>query len=256
MKKQKLRKFWFTFVELIVSVVIITLLSTIWFYSYVWYLSEARDGERKADSGWLRSALKLYKQKRWAYPIPWDYFSIANSWAVVANQWKMNLKVSLNTMNVLPYDPYTKQPYVYSVTNNKQEFQIAITLENGDFPLALVEWDYQSVSKYVLPSIVLAISSTNAIEIHDWIWQWSVNRNKFIVNSWKNLPYELNAPYEPYYAWGDIDDVLDSWEPSFWQNIDYKDCAEIYESGKSIWDWEYQVLSWATSTLETVTCNF
>lgn len=257
MKNTK-NKLAFTFVELIISTVIIVLLSSIWFYSYVWYLSEARDSERRADLWTIKSSLKLYKQKRWTYPIAWDYFSITNSWTVVAYQWELNEKVALNTLDSLPYDPLTDTAYTYSTTKNKQEFQLAITLENSDVPIALLEWDYQSASVNILPTITLAIDSTTDVEIKDWLWNWTTNRQYFILNWWKNLPYTLVAPFEPEYWYSSLDiwtDIIDLDLVDYWQNIDFLTCSEIEEAWKSIWDWEYQILS-NTWALTNTWCTF
>jgi len=250
----------FTFVELIVSTIIIVLLSTIWFYSYVWYLTDARDSERIADSWVLQSALKSYKQDRWAYPLPWDYYNITNSWLIVAYQWEMSKKVALSNLDKLPFDPTTKAAYKYSNTTNRQEYQIAATLENWDFPIAFLAWDYHTVSKNVLPTIMLAISSgawTN-IEIHDWVlWSWTTNRQKFILDKWENLPYDIKAPFEPvyWYEWLELwTNIINSWKVEFWQNSDFRNCAEIDEAWKSIWDWEYQYLTWWS--LDDINCVF
>jgi len=124
----------FTFVELIVTTIILVILIWSWFYSYIGYLSQARDSERTSDLAKLTSSLKLYKQKRWSYPLPWKYFLITNSWAIVAYQWKLDKNVTLSTLDKLPYDPFAKIPYSYSITSNKQEYQIALTFENWDFP--------------------------------------------------------------------------------------------------------------------------
>jgi hypothetical protein len=42
----------------------------------------------------------------------------------------LNKKVFLNTLDKLPSDPKSGTYYSYAVTNNKQEFQLAATLEN------------------------------------------------------------------------------------------------------------------------------
>lgn len=235
----------FTMVELIITITIIAILSTIWFNSYVWYLSEARDSERKANMWEIKTSLKLYKQKRWAYPMPWNTFNITNSWVIVANQWELNENVTLNTMDKIPLDPYTNKYYFYSITKNKQEAQVALTLENWDFPIALLDWDYKTVSKNVLPSIILATWSTSNIEIHTWVLDWSTNRNLFIIDWWKNLPYNIAKPNDIFYAWENIDDVLFSWNVNFWQNSDYRTCLEISEAAKmihTIWTEQYQIL--------------
>jgi prepilin-type N-terminal cleavage/methylation domain-containing protein len=250
----------FTIVELIVSVSIIAIITSIWFYSYVWYLWDARDSKRKADIANLTSALKEYKQQKWAYPIPWNYFNITNSWTVVAYQWKINKNVILTTIDEFPTDPYKWEEYWYSVTKNRQEEQVTVSLENGDFPLALLQWSYHSVSFNVLPTLILALNPiewTN-IEVHTWVLDWSTNRQKFILNQWKNLLYSFVDSYAPVYWYSGLDlwnDVILAWEVNYWNNSDYRTCLEINEAWKSIWDWEYQILnnSWA---LTNTWCTF
>jgi len=242
MNKQKKA---FTLVELSITIIIIAILASIWLYSYVWYIWEARDVERKANIWEIKTALKLYKQKRWFYSIPWSNFNILNNWKIVALQWILDENVTLSTMDKIPFDPYTSNNYFFSITKNKQEFEIALTLENWEFPIALLEWDYKTVSKNVLPGILLATWSTSDIEIHDLVWDWSTNRNLFIFNWGANLPYTIVKPHLPYNAWEDVDDVLISWNISFWQNSDYRTCDEIMEAAKMIhdtWTEEYQIL--------------
>lgn len=236
---------WFTLVELIITITIIAILSTIGFNSYVWYLWEARDSERKANMWEIKTALKLYKQKRWSYPLPWDTFNITNSWVIVAIQWKLNESVTLNTMDKIPIDPYTSKNYFYSITKNKQEAEVVLTLENWEFPIALLDWDYKTVSKNVLPWIILATWSTSTIEIHTWVLDWSNNRNLFILNWWKNLAYNISRPYDVFSAWENIDTVLISGNIKFWQNSDFRTCDEISEAWKLIhttWTEQYQIL--------------
>jgi Tfp pilus assembly protein PilE len=60
----------FTFVELIVSTVIIIVLTSIGFISYVDFISDSRDAQRKSDLSKVGSSLKIYKQKRGYYSPP------------------------------------------------------------------------------------------------------------------------------------------------------------------------------------------
>lgn len=248
MNKQKYKSMsrkWFTLVELIVTITIVAILSTIWFNSYVWYLWEARDSERKANMWEIKTALKLYKQKRWAYPTPGNVFSILNNTKIVAFQWLLNEDVTLNTMDHVPKDPYTSKYYFYSISKNKQEAEVALTLENWDFPIALMDWDYKTVSINVLPSLLLATWATSSVEIHTWVWDGTNNRNLFILNWWKNLPYSIAKPYDIVYAWENVNDVLAGWNVQLWQNSDYRTCDEISEAGKLIhdtWTEQYQIL--------------
>mgnify|MGYP004001465769 CR=1 FL=1 len=237
----------FTLVELVVSIMIVAILASIWFYSYVSYLGEARDAERKANVWEIRTALKLYKQKRWAYPMPGQKFNITNTGMIVAYQWLFNEKVTLNSMDEIPKDPFTERDYFYSTTKNRQEFQISLTLENWEFPIALLSWDYKTVSYLVLPSIILATNTDlPSIEIEITTITWATNRNYFILDRGINLPYTIIKPYDAYYASQDIDIVLTWWVVNFWQNSDYRSCLEIEDAAKMIHP------SWSTGTYQIV----
>lgn len=252
----------FTFVELIVSTVIIIVLTSIWFISYVDFISDSRDAQRTSDLSKVSSSLKIYKQKRGYYSPPGDAFYILNQGKQVAQQGKLNKKVFLNTLDKLPSDPKSDQYYSYAVTNNKQEYQLAATLENWETEIPLLEWNYKTISKNILPTLILAVNTTEDIEIHDWVWTGSINRNKFVFNDVEyNLPYTIESPYLAYHEWTTFSWNLARAEDlnSFWQNNDYRNCTEIIEAGKAISEVgtleEYQILS-NTWTLINVECDF
>ncbi len=251
----------FTLVELIVTATILVILTAVGFYSYSQNLTDARDSVRKSDVADIESKLKLYKQKRGAYPTPWDSFSLTNSGVLVARQWKLNNSVALSTADSIPTDPLTKEAYFYSITTNKQEFELALSLENADNPIAILEWNYKSVSKNVLPTITLAISTGSIIEVHDGIWIWSTNRMKFIFDLWGyNIPYTFTSPYSPETDGStSLATLLADPSIDYWQNSDYRNCTEIYEAGKSISNGsateEYQILN-TSGVLVDTTCDF
>ncbi len=241
----------FTIIELIISISIIMILSTMWFVSYINNISDARDSERKTDISLISSSLKLYKQRRGLYPTSWDYFNVTNSWKVVAMQWFLNTSVALSTLDEVPLDPYLEIPYFYSTTSNKQEFQVALSVENQWDYKALLKWDYKTVSINVLPTILLAIKSSTWVEIHDGVWSWSTYRKSFIFDEWSyNLPYVFDWNRDPYSSAESFSAALNDENISFWQNTDYRTCDEIYDAAKAIHTWyeeEYQFLdnSWA-----------
>lgn len=253
----KNKKIAFTFVELIIVVMILSILTTIWFSSYIWYISDARDSQRKSDLAQVWSALKVYKQKRGYYPLPWEIFNITYSWTTIAYQWKFNKNVRLNTLDNLPLDPKINIPYKYSIVTNKQEYEISASLENEDKILALVNSSYKSVSRNILPAISLAIDASvwDNIEIKDWLWNWSTNRNKFIFDNQNyNLPYTFIEPYNAYSSWSTIDEIITQLEVNnnYWQNTDFRNCLEIDEAWKTILPFdanpfEYQIITdtWA-----------
>jgi prepilin-type N-terminal cleavage/methylation domain-containing protein len=261
MKKQKIKAF--TFVELIVAIVILAILATIWFMNYSSNISETRNSSRISNLSSLKSILNSYKQDKSIYPIPWDSFNITNSWMLVAKQWFLNEKVSLSNIDSIPKDPYKDDYYVYSRFKNYEKYQLAATLESDWEPYkAYLVWNYNSVSKNVLPTIILAknASAGTNIEIHDWIWDWSDNRKTFIFNdNMHNLPYE--------YAWEaisdgtDFDTLLQEAEDSknFWQNTSFENCNQIKEAWEAISSWyteEYQVRDLSTWNLSNINCTF
>ena len=246
----KINKKWFTFVELIVSTTIIVILSAIWFVSYTNFLIDARDSQRKSDLAKTSSSLKLYKQKRGIYPNPWEKFNLTYSGTTVWIQGLLNEDVILTTIDKIPNDPYAKVPYMYSITNNKQEFQIAITLENDENSIAMVEWNYRTVSKNVLPNIVLAIKQS-------WDLDVVSDSSKFIFDSlWHNLPYDLET-WEPYSDWTDLQAMLTEAENknSFWQNSDYRSCSEIRQAWKFFGTWTYEIIDNSSWVLTGTWCN-
>jgi len=254
----------FTFVELIVVVTILAILWAIWFSSYIWSIADTRDSQRKSDFAQVSSALKIYKQKRWYYAYPGDVFNVQYDWNTVSYQWKLNTNVRLNSLDKLPKDPETEQPYFYSITATKQEFELAWTLENSDNPIALMIWNYKSVSKNILPVLNLAIEANpwDNIEIkNDW-WAWSTNRKLFIYNEQaENLPYTFEEPYPPYSSWTGFTDLLNMVEAnqSYWQNTDFRNCIEIQEWWKALIPFtstavEYQIIT-ETGTLVNTGCT-
>jgi len=264
MENKKINNKWFTFVELIIVMIIIVILSWVWINSYLWYISYARDTQRKSDLLQINSALLLYKQKRWYYWIPWDFFNITLSWSIVAYQWKLNSNVRIDSLEKLPTDPKTKWNYSYSVTSNKQEFLLAWTLENKNYNKAIINWDYKSVSKNILPTILLATWATlNAnIEIKEWDTDWDINRKLFIYDKQGyNLPYNFVLPYEAHSEWVEFDYLLGEMENNelFWQNTDYRNCIEIFEAWKLLVPldsnpFEYQIIS-ETGALVNTWCT-
>ncbi len=246
---------WFTFAELTVVVVILTILGTIWFSSFVWNLSSSRDSQRKSDFWQIVAAMKLYNKNKWSHPIPQDYFSISNgsSSNVVVWQWKLWTNVWLSTLDKIPLDPKLKIPYFYSITRNKQEFQIAWTLENDDNPKAILFWSYKSVAKNVLPTIIIAWQSTTNVDITN-----ATNKKLFVFDwQWNNLVYDFEWSNSPVTNWTEFGDLLSRAENSkvFFQNSSFETCEEIREAWKSIWNWNYELRN-STWALVTTSCTW
>lgn len=174
--------------------------------------------------------------------MPWNKFDITNNSTLVAYQWKLNENLIISTIDKIPIDPFVNVPYTFSITKNKQEFQLAATLENNWINKVLTIGNYKTVSKNILPTIILAMTTSWSAEINKSLPIWDTNRTKFVFdNSVHNLPYALTYPYAPYTDWATFSWLLDEAYLTWWQNSDYRSCQEIKDDWKFIWNWEYQV---------------
>lgn len=81
----KNKKYWFTIVELIVVITLLAILGTIWFVSYVEYISSSRDSSRISQIQIINQAIEW--NTRWRAPIPDDKVTIYANWVKIWYQW-------------------------------------------------------------------------------------------------------------------------------------------------------------------------
>jgi general secretion pathway protein G len=91
----------FTLVELLVTITIIILLSSVAFISYQSSTRKARDNKRKADLEQMRAALEMYKSDNDVYPN-------ASSFADMAT-----VLTSGGYLTTTPTDPKSSSGYIY-----------------------------------------------------------------------------------------------------------------------------------------------
>ena len=128
--------------------------------------------------------LKSHKQKEGSYPLPMNPINITNSGTIIYEGVLANGIIS-NILSNIPKDPRTNSGYWYSTTTNRQQFQIALTLENTDTPKALVKGDYKSVMKNLFPTLLLAVTANTDV---------NTNTQKFILDGGTfNLPYDIKG---------------------------------------------------------------
>lgn len=202
----------FTLVELIVVVVILAILSTIWFLSLKSYSERTRDSTRATDIHNIRTSLELYAIKNSIYPSPTDSVPITHSWSVIWNQWTYwtGSLFKTSVLNKVPRDPLFDVEYVYSLTANKLEYQIWAVMERpNDIKkiintseaasslsknTAYVRWNYNS---YVVKSeseikekcYVLTLPSIITEETSTWTeYKDIVENNKLILDWYSTLP--------------------------------------------------------------------
>ena len=139
----------FTLVELIVVITILAILWTIAFISLQWYSKDARDSIRISDISNIKTSLELFHLNSWKYPLPDDKQIVDYGTEILWYQWDFWSSVisSLSrSISEVPTDPLTDKKYIFSVANNKNEFEI----------LSLLEWDSVALN---------SISQTNAASL-------------------------------------------------------------------------------------------
>ena len=134
----KMKRSWFTLVELIVVITILAVLWTIAFVSLQGYSRDARDSKRISDVNSIRKVLEYDVLKKWYYILPENWVNVTYStwWEskAVWQQWIFweSNRVELwawNSLSKVPRDPLTNTYYTYSVLNTKKEIQIWAVLE-------------------------------------------------------------------------------------------------------------------------------
>ncbi len=123
---------WFTLVELIVVITILSILWTIAFISIQWYSRDARNSKRLSDVRNIESLMWIYMIKNDNYPIPDDYIEIKKWPIIFTYQWVLKQKTLWNLWYQWDLlDPITNIPYTYSLNKSKNKFDILYYLENG-----------------------------------------------------------------------------------------------------------------------------
>jgi len=252
----------FTLVELIVVITILAVLATVAFISFQWYAASSRDSVRLADMKSMEKVNTIFKQTTGKYPIPNDNTSITYSWSIAWMQWVFwqNSYWDMISMSNVPTDPLTQLPYAYSVTNTRQEYQMATVLENtvslnlnsqtyawDQIANVYIKWDYNGEFLKVqtgsldyllwVPSIIASdITSVDIIDIIDnqrlvykWysnlpvVYSWSVYDNN-PVNGFPFIPNQVVL-----FEW-DISDL----ESDINERTDFLDNLQTNYSGSII----------------------
>lgn len=129
----------FTLVELVVVVTIVMILSAVGFVSYVSYIKDANDLKRLSDITLIKSQLEVYKKNHGLlYPMGSGSTQIMSGATIVAQQYLFDTFLAGKTgIEQVPLDPKTKLPYLYSIKQDRQSYQVAATLENANNAVSL-----------------------------------------------------------------------------------------------------------------------
>jgi len=121
--------YWFTLVELIVVIMILSILSTIWLISYKSYVSQTRDSIRVSDIKTIANSLQIHKINIKKYP--------ESEWSLIieglSKQWYFKEDQSrLLKINKTPKDPKDWVEYIYSTDIKWEKYQLWWYLEENN----------------------------------------------------------------------------------------------------------------------------
>jgi prepilin-type N-terminal cleavage/methylation domain-containing protein len=215
--KFKNKNLWFTLIELIVVITILAILWTLAFIGLQKYILNARDSVRTSDMKWIQTALWIYTIEKWKYPEPTNAVNITYSWATVWSQWTFWYQTFTNVrvINKIPLDPLKSVEYAYSVTSDRQDYQLVWILEDPQITSykssfinstyadsssvsAYSVWNYNWIVTKVSTwwiDYALAIPSvfSNSTTQTD-LWQ-IVSNKSFIYNNYWNLPSNFSGAF-------------------------------------------------------------
>lgn len=219
MIKQKNRAF--TLVELIVVITILAILWTIAFISFQWYSKDARDSTRISDMSSLKSTIELFELDAWKYPETTSWTLISYSWSEAWNQWKfweITFK-NVDRLNKIPLDPLTNLEYIYSVTNSRNEYQVAW----------IMEWEEYVFNNILLEKSIAAEEKTALLKI-DWNYNWKILKVRkgkktfvlavpsIITSTWWTLEYIIENKWLAYNWFKNLPFNYGWWYKSKWEN--------------------------------------
>ena len=230
MKKIWKKNIWFTLIELVIVITIISIISTIWYISFSSYLVKSRDSTRNINVVSIASALDIYaKSNNGLYPPPSDSVILTyKSWSEdipFSYLWRVKEDLKLN-FNSLPKDPWNWEYFVYGLTTNRKYYQIWTTFEDSsniaynDFisktyasnEYAFIYWNYkQDFDKwnYLTWLILLQDISWDKVLPKTNLNIWEIT-NSWITLSWWLVISENWSWEVPYKLFKKIPEITNS----------------------------------------------
>ena len=154
MKSGNLRAF--TFVELIITLSILALLSVIWYTAVGNKQENTLNTKVTSEVETLKNALLLAKQETSQLPMPDgnnNFYSIDTSYShdyENENTYGVHGFITQNTLakkyiDVIPVDPRTNSYFAYGKTKWSEMYEIASVVFENDEPKSKVIWDYTAI---------------------------------------------------------------------------------------------------------------
>jgi prepilin-type N-terminal cleavage/methylation domain-containing protein len=223
---------WFTLVELIVVITILSVLATIWFISFSWYTVWARDSVRLTDINNIEKWLSIFKVKAIKYPIPDDKVNVTSIWNILNYQWyAWGTFLWALWISGWWIDPLTQEYYTITTNVSRTRYQLLSYFENEENVKKEISW----------------VSNTYAVE-----------SNRYIQLSWDKLGIIINSTtQEPLQkAWNNIDisqstsiyevhisdnETITGTDVSLWALYSKSSCKRLKEFDSTLPNWKYMI---------------
>lgn len=196
-------KMWFSFVELIIVIAIIALISVIWVSINSNYTEKSKNSKITSDIKTIKNSIESYKNETKTLPLPkWNqkYFDDSSNYVHYDNPtafWVYGYitedTVPKKYMNFTPIDPRTNQYYAYGKTlNGTLVFELAwVNKKDGNFESMVLgdytweNWPYNLIREYNWPDFVYDKSKNNfpynpeerVVKAKIWTFSWTVSVN-------------------------------------------------------------------------------
>jgi len=225
-------KKWFTLVELIVVITILSVLATIWFVSYTWYGVSARDSVRLADTQNIQKSLWIYKIKEGRYPTPEDKVDVTSSWVTLNYQWYAWEKVLwLIWVHGWWVDPLTEDYYTYATNAARVKYQLLSYFEKQENA-----WSQANV----LTATYATLADRYPKLSWDKVWIIVNNLTKEPLQT-TGMDIDISQPTSTYEAYLSNDEVI-TWENvSLWTIYSNSSCKRLKENDSTLPDGKYMI---------------
>ena len=246
--KLKSHRTWFTLVELIVVITILTILWTIAFISLQWFSLDARDSARINDVKVIEKWLSFHKTKWNPYPNPDNSIEVTSNSTILSYQWEVWSWVLRSIAQAGDIrDPLLKEPYTYALSADKASIQLLAYFEKNQLsfvsePLAI----WLTTSAQANYNQMYAKSYWNKIGI---LTQLTDNQPLNARLAWSSDVDIQNFWWNEYraYVWNEIiqwdEEVISGIIPN-------ASCKRILEVWDNTWDGLYTISPYGSSSFE------
>ena len=242
------KKSGFSFVELVVSVCVLAILSSISFISFSSYMCSSRDSQRVTDITALSMSLRSHTQRFGLLPQPSKNFAIKNGVLTVSLQGILDENTGIFGLANTPLDPQMNRGYGYSISASRKEYQVGATLEGSRTPSAKVLGNYRVVAKNILPSLFLAATTEQDIS-------QTANQAKFVLDGSKSsLLYSFTDGLPVYDSSKTISTLLSDTNSAIQTSSIYSSCSEIGADNKAVGTGSYLIIDSTGSLVSTGCC--